>query len=145
VIRALEPRDRDAWAVLWAGYNAFYGRPSLDPAITDASWRRFLDPGERMHAVVAEHEGAVVGLAHFLFHRSTTSITDTCYLQDLFVAEQVRGRGHARALIEAVREHARAGGATRFYGHTHESNATARRLYDALAERSGFIVYRMPV
>lgn len=142
MIRALEARDEAAWRALFAGYNAFYGRPAFPDEITAVTWQRLLDPDERMHALVAEHDGSVVGIAHFLFHRSTTAIADVCYLQDLFVADAVRGRGHARALIEATRDRARLAGASRLYWQTHESNAAARRLYDSLAEHAGFIVYR---
>jgi GNAT superfamily N-acetyltransferase len=143
VIRELCEHDHDVWLPLWTGYNAFYGRPAFPNEITRVTWLRLLDPAERMHGLVAEDGGHAVGIAHFLFHRSTTAITDVCYLQDLFIAEASRGRGHAGALIEAVRDRARASGAARVYWQTHESNAAARRVYDALAERSGFIVYRI--
>jgi GNAT superfamily N-acetyltransferase len=103
---------------------------------------RFFDAYEPMHALVAERGGRLVGLAHFLFHRSTTSIAPNCYLQDLFVAEAQRGAGIGAALIAAVYEKAAAAGAPRVYWQTHETNATARRLYDKVAENSGFIVYR---
>lgn len=145
-IRPLEPDDFDRWKPLWDGYNAFYGRSgptALAAEITHITWDRFLDPGEPMHAVVAEQDGRLVGLAHHLFHRSTTMIRPTCYLQDLFTDTASRGRGVGRRLIAAVCEGARAGGAERLYWHTQEGNATARRLYDAVAENSGFIVYRM--
>jgi len=148
IIRPLAPADHDQWRPLWDGYNAFYersGPTALPDAITQATWQRFFDPAEPVHALVAEEDGRIVGLAHYLFHRSTTAIADVCYLQDLFVAEAARGLGHARALIEAVRERARSAGAARLYWQTHESNAAARRLYDTLAERSGFIVYRAAI
>jgi len=103
---------------------------------------RFFDPAEPVHALVAEREGALLGLAHYLFHRSTIMIGPTCYLQDLFTAEQARGQGIGRALVEAVAERAQAAGASRLYWQTHETNLTARALYDRIAERSGFIVYR---
>lgn len=79
---------------------------------------------------------------HYLFHRSMWTIGNYCYLQDLFVAEEARGLGLGRALIEAVYEAARNVGASRVYWLTQESNKTARALYDKLAERSGFIQYR---
>jgi GNAT superfamily N-acetyltransferase len=144
-IRPLERADFSAWEELWAGYNAFYGRSGatrLAPEITRSTWSRFFAAHEPMHALVAEVAGRVVGLAHFLYHRSTIQIVPTCYLSDLFTDDTVRGQGIGGALIRAVYEHAALAGAPRVYWQTHESNAVARRLYDHLAERSGFIVYR---
>src|SRR4051812_42039040 len=93
-IRPITPSDRSAWEPLWAGYNAFYeraGPTALAPEITQAAWERFLDPAEPVFALVAEQAGEVVGLAHFLFHRSTSRIEPVCYLQDLFTAPELRG------------------------------------------------------
>jgi GNAT superfamily N-acetyltransferase len=144
-IRPLRPDDRAGWAPLWDGYNAFYerfGPTALDPAITETTWARFFDPAEPVHALVAENEdGALIGLVHYLHHRSTTAIPLTCYLQDLYTAEAARGRGVGRALIEAVCEAAKLAGATRVYWQTHETNVRARALYDQVAEHSGFLVY----
>ena len=145
IVRPVAAADFAQWLPLWDRYNAFYGRtgPSALPAeITWTTWLRFLDPGEPVHALVAEARGELVGLAHYLFHRSTIRIELACYLQDLYTAESARGQGVGRALIGAVAERARSAGTTRLYWQTHESNHTARRLYDAVAERSGFIVYR---
>ena len=144
-VRAIAREDFAAWRPLWDGYNAFYGRhgeTALPEAVTQTTWERFFDAYEPVHALVAEVDGRVVGLAHYLFHRSTTAMTPHCYLQDLFTSEAARGRGVGRALIEAVIERARAAGSSRVYWHTHETNAAAQRLYDQVAGRSGFIVYR---
>jgi GNAT superfamily N-acetyltransferase len=144
-VRDVTPRDFSAWKVLWDGYNAFYGRAgstALRPEITQMTWSRFFDAYEPVNALVAEDSGELLGLAHYLFHRSTTQIAPTCYLQDLFTSEAARGRGIGRALIEAVHERATAAKAGRVYWQTHETNATAMLLYDKLAERSGFVVYR---
>jgi len=143
-IRPLERRDLEQWRSLWDGYNAFYGRSgptALPEAVTRTTWSRFFDPGEPVHAMVAEREGHLIGLVHYLLHRSTTLIGPTCYLQDLFTAPEARGRGTGRALIEAVYAAAAAGGAERVYWQPQEGNTTARRLYDAIAEYSGFVVY----
>jgi GNAT superfamily N-acetyltransferase len=143
-IRALHKGDFSAWKVLWEGYNAFYGRAgstALPLEITEATWARFFDAAEPMHAIVATHAGQLIGIAHFLFHRSTTQLNLTCYLQDLFTLESARGKGVGGALIEAVYEKAKAAGSKRVYWQTHEINATAMRLYDKVATRSGFVVY----
>lgn len=148
VIRDVTERDFHAWKPLWDGYNAFYGRSGateLPDDITLSTWSRFLDPAEPVHALVAESEGQLLGLTHYLFHRSTISVVDSCYLQDIFTVPQARGMGVGRALIEAVYAKAREAGASRVYWQTHETNATAMKLYDNLAEKSGFIVYRKPL
>jgi GNAT superfamily N-acetyltransferase len=140
-IRNLRPSDRNQWEALWQGYQAFY-QVDLAGAVTEATWQRFFDDGEPVHALVAERGHRLVGFVHFIFHRSTWMIGPTCYLQDLFTDASERGTGIGRALIEAVYERARALGAGRVYWLTHGTNATAIKLYDQVAERSGFIQYR---
>jgi GNAT superfamily N-acetyltransferase len=144
-IRAVVKEDFPAWKPLWDGYNAFYGRvgkTALSPEITQMTWSRFLDAYEPMHAMVAEGSGELLGLVHFLFHRSTIQIAPSCYLQDLYTVEVARGRGVGRMLIEAVYQFAKAAGSPRVYWQTHETNSVAMQLYDRIAEKSGFIVYR---
>lgn len=148
LVRHVVNQDYDQWLPLWDGYNAFYGRAgatALAPEITAMTWSRFFDAYEPVHALVAESEGELVGLTHYLFHRSMTSIAPLCYLSDLFTSEKARGKGVGRALIEAVYDRARAAGSPRVYWQTHETNRTARELYDKVAELSGFIVYRKPL
>lgn len=148
IVRAVRPDDYAQWLPLWDGYNAFYersGPTALDPAITRATWQRFFDAYEPVHALVAEQDGQLLGLVHYLYHRTTTAIAPLCYLNDLFTSEAARGKGVGRALIEAVYEEARKAGSPRVYWLTHETNATARRLYDHVATNSGFIVYRKPL
>ena len=143
-VRALQKYDYEAWLALWDGYNAFYGREgptALDPEVTKTTWRRFFDPNESVFALVAESAGKVLGLTHFLHHRSTTRIELTCYLQDLFTAKEARGQGVGRALIEAVYREAKTSGIKRVYWQTHSTNAEGRLLYDQVAKHHGFIVY----
>ena len=143
-VRPILPSDRATWETLWDGYNAYYGRAGdtvLAPAITEALWERFFDPAEPVFGLVAEHAGAVGGLVHYLFHRSTSRIEPVCYLQDLFTTPELRGRGVGRALIEGVYARARDAGASRVYWQTRDSNAAGRALYDQVAEHRGFIVY----
>jgi GNAT superfamily N-acetyltransferase len=148
LIRAVERGDYPEWKVVWDGYNAFYGRKgltALPEAVTHMTWARFFDGYEPMEALVAERSGQLLGLAHFLFHRTTISVESICYLQDLFTLESARGKGVGRALIEEVYRCAKRAGSTRVYWQTHESNATAMQLYDKVAEKSGFLVYRKTV
>ncbi len=144
-IRLVERRDYDQWLPLWDGYNAFYGRSgatALAPAITATTWTRFFDDSEPVHGLIAEENGVILGLAHYLFHRSTTAIGLNCYLQDLFTHAPARGKGVGSALINGVYEQAKLAGSPRVYWQTKATNATARRLYDTIAENSGFVVYR---
>ena len=145
MIRAIAHEDYDRWLPLWDGYNSFYGRSgptALPPEVTATTWARFFDADEPVHALVAEQDGKLIGLVHYLFHRTTTTIAPICYLNDLFTSEAARGKGVGRALIEAVYTEARRAGSPRVYWQTHETNTTAQSLYNKVAERSGFIVYR---
>ena len=140
-IRPLGPTDRAAWEPLWAGYLAFYGA-SLAPEVTDTTWSRLMDEAEPMHVLGCFDGRNLIGIVHFIFHRSTWTVGNYCYLQDLFTAEAARGRGAGRALIEAVYGRAEEAGASRVYWLTQEGNTTARALYDKVADRPGFIQYR---
>jgi GNAT superfamily N-acetyltransferase len=143
-IRPILRSDYDSWRPLWDGYNAFYGRSgptALPEEITRATWERFFDTSEPVNALVAEESRQLVGLAHYLFHRSTTRLRDVCYLQDLFTAEFARGRGVGRRLIEAVYEAARDAGSSRVYWHTQVTNEAGRALYEKVAKHLGFMVY----
>ena len=140
-VRPVQPGDRAAWQPLWQGYLTFY-QATLAPEVTDASWRRFFDPLEGLGALVAERDGRLIGIAHYLLHRSTWAPVCYCYLEDLFVEPAVRGGGTGRALIAAVERAAREAGASRLYWTTHETNQTAQKLYDRVAERPGFVQYR---
>jgi GNAT superfamily N-acetyltransferase len=145
VVRPVRRDDFEHWLPLWDGYNAFYGRSgptALAPEITRMTWERFFDAYEPMHALVAQSGASLVGLTHYLFHRSTTAFAPSCYLSDLFTTEAARGKGIGRALILGVYEQARLAGLPRVYWQTHETNQTAMLLYDKVAERSGFVVYR---
>jgi len=140
-IRLVTPDDFDAWLPLWQGYQAFY-RVDIADAVTRNTWSRLLDPAEPMNAALALHNGRAIGMVHWIYHRSTWTDGDYCYLQDLFVAPDVRGTGAGRALIEHVYADARRHQASRVYWLTHESNETAMKLYDRIADRPGFVQYR---
>ena len=141
VIRPISENEREAWNPLWAGYLAFY-KTTLPQEISDLAWDRFHDPEEPIFALGGYINGELMGIAHYLFHRSSWAPHRYCYLEDLFVAEAARGQGLGRALIEAVYERAQAANASRVYWLTQSSNTQARILYDRVADNLGFIQYR---
>jgi GNAT superfamily N-acetyltransferase len=141
-VRPLEDEDRARWDVLARAYKAFY-LTDLPDAAYDLTWQR-LRLRDGIHGLGAHMEGRLVGITHYLFHTGIWSAR-ACYLEDLFVEPACRGQGVARALIEAVAASAREHGSPRLYWLTHESNATARALYDKVANASGFIEYEYPV
>ena len=140
-IRAATPQDFDQWLPLWQAYQRFY-EAQIPEAVTQRTWERFHDAREPMHCAVAEEAGRLVGLVHFIYHRSCWTSADYCYLQDLFVAGEQRGRGLGRSLIEHVYAEAAAAGASRVHWLTQETNHTAMQIYDRIAQKSGFVQYR---
>ena len=141
VIRPIGEDEREAWNPLWADYLAFY-KTTLTRDISDLAWSRFHDPDEPIFALGGYVDGELMGIAHYLFHRSTWAPHRYCYLEDLFVAVGARGKGLARALIETVYARAEAANASRVYWLTQSNNAQARILYDKVADNLGFIQYR---
>ena len=143
-VRPVTPNDYDAWKPLWDEYNAFYervGPTALPEEVNEALWRRFFDASEPVHCIVAQREEKLVGICHYIFHRSTSRLTPVCYLQDLFTDANYRGHGVGRALIHGVYEAAKEAGSTRVYWLTHTTNTPGRTLYDKVAKNLGFIQY----
>ena len=141
-IRPMIFSDRAGWDPLWQGYLTFY-KASVDEKTTQQTFERLTSGTEPMGAFLALDEtGRAVGAVHWILHRSCWTMGDYCYLQDLFVSAEARGKGLGRALIEAVYKAAREAGASRVYWLTHETNTTARALYDQLATAPGYIQYR---
>jgi GNAT superfamily N-acetyltransferase len=133
--------DFAQWVTLWKGYQVFY-KTNIAEATTDTTWSRFLDSAEPMYCAVAEVDGELIGMVHYIFHRSCWTEGDYVYLQDLFAAPEMRGKGVGRALIDHVYAVAKAQGGSRVWWLTHETNSDAMHLYDKIADKSGFIQYR---
>jgi len=140
-VRPLAAADREAWLPLWAGYLAFY-EATVSDDVTETTFARLTGNDPKMFALAAERNGRVIGIAQCVVHDSTWSQAPYVYLSDLFVAPEARGSGAGCALIEAVYDRADRMGAARVYWLTHHTNATARKLYDAVATNDGFIEYR---
>jgi GNAT superfamily N-acetyltransferase len=125
LVRDPLPADEAAWRRLWAGYCTFY-ETDVPEAVTSGTWNRMLSPAAPLLGRIAEW-----------------ALKPICYLEDLFVAPAVRGKGLGRALIDDVLNLARARGCSRLYWHTQAGNRDARRLYDKLAAADEFVRYRL--
>ena len=141
-IAPLTAEDRDQWERLARGYKDFYKTPTTGAEFATA-WQRLLAQ-DGIFGLGAMVDGELVGIAHYLFHTTVWAPT-SCYLQDLFTAPAARGKGVARALIEAVAVVAQQHGAARYYWMTQDHNAVARALYDKVAQNRGFIRYDYPI
>lgn len=141
-VREAQAGDEPAWRALWAQYLAFYDM-DLAPEVTAATWARILDPAGGLGMRVAEEGGHLLGFATWVIHPSTWTLTEDCYLEDLFVTADARGKGTGRALIEDLVALCRARGFARLYWHTAEGNAQARRLYDSFTPSDGHVRYRV--
>ncbi|HET7730171.1 MAG TPA: GNAT family N-acetyltransferase [Usitatibacter sp.] len=151
-VRPIEPRDEPRWRELWDGYNRFYGREPAEPQ-TRHTWSRIMDPAAPIHALVAEVDdaflppgggpgrGSIVGIANYVIHESTLTLTPVCYLQDLYVDPEVRGSGIGKALIDWLVAEMKARNWSRLYWGTRETNYRARGLYDKYTPHSGFLRY----
>jgi GNAT superfamily N-acetyltransferase len=143
-IRAIEERDKEKWLKLWAGYLEFY-KSTISPEQTELTWKRLINNELKMFGFVAESEEGVIGFTHCLFRPSTWTESDYCYLEDLFVDPNIRGKGIGRALMNKVIELARQKKSKRVYWTTQEFNKTARVLYDSITPVSEFVQYRLPI
>jgi GNAT superfamily N-acetyltransferase len=143
-IRAIEEKDKSQWLKLWAGYLEFY-KSTISPEQTELTWKRLINNELKMFGFVAESEEGVIGFTHCLFRPSTWTETDYCYLEDLFVDPNIRGKGIGRALINKVVELAKEKNSKRVYWTTQEFNKTARVLYDSIIPVSEFVQYRLPL
>lgn len=140
-LRGVEQKDFMQWNTLWKSYQEFY-QVSLKEELSVITFERLIDNKEPMGCFVFEDDEKIIGFVHFIFHRSTWSERDSCYLQDLFVSPNCRSKGIGKQLIEAVYAEAENKECAKVYWLTHESNSTARVLYDHVAENVGFIQYR---
>jgi GNAT superfamily N-acetyltransferase len=140
-IRPIEPRDEARWRVLWDGYTRFYEREP-DEAVTRHTWSRILDPQSPVYAIVAEDEsGQVIGIANYILHENTSTLTPVCYLQDLYVDPAVRAHGAGKQMIDWLMAQMKARNWSRVYWNTKENNYRARGLYDKYTPHSGFLRY----
>ena len=141
-VRPLQAQDLASWSALWQSYLTFYNS-TLPPEQTERTWQRLMDAQFNLYGLAALQGDTLVGITHYLFHPSSWTEHDYCYLQDLFVTPEHRGQGIARQLIDSVVVAAKARPAQRVYWLTQESNAAARLLYDKVASSTGFIQYRI--
>jgi GNAT superfamily N-acetyltransferase len=144
IIRVIEEKDKDQWLKLWAGYLEFY-KSTISSEQTELTWKRLINNELKMFGFVAESEEGIIGFTHCLFRPSTWTETDYCYLEDLFVDPNIRGKGIGRALMNKVFELAKEKKSKRVYWTTQEFNKTARVLYDSITPVSEFVQYRLSI
>lgn len=134
--------DEPVWRRLWADYCDFYGT-TVAEAVTAATWAKIVHPNPEMHTRLAIVDGATVGFANTVLHLTTWTTARDAYLEDLFVARAVRGRGIGRALLDDLIARCRLHGWSRLSWHTGTANTTARLLYDSYAPAEDLVRYRL--
>lgn len=140
LVREISLEDEGAWRALWAGYTGFY-EVAIPKNITDSTWARLFDASSALRGYVAELEGKVVGFSISLTHESTWAEEPACYLEDLYVDENIRGKGIGRALVQNLIDISKAQGWAKLYWHTRPNNEKARLLYDKMAKLDDYVKY----
>jgi ribosomal protein S18 acetylase RimI-like enzyme len=141
LVRPAQADDFSHWLVLWRAYCASLDH-SVSDEVSEGIWSRILNPSEPIWCLVASRAGdEPQGFANYILHPHTWSLRMVCYLEDIFVAPQTRGRGAGRALIDKLVALGRQEGWRRVYWHTHENNSRARALYDRVVERTDYVRY----
>ena len=142
-VRNLDKKDHYQWEKIWTDYLSFY-KTTVSDQVYKTSFQRLISNDLREYqGIVAELNEEIVGLSHYLFHRNLWSTQDTCYLSDLYVVPEMRGKGIARKLIHKVVQHAKDCGVKGRYWNTQETNYKGRMLYDQVAKKAPFIVYEI--
>ena len=141
-VRQIREDDRSKWSELFSSYLEFYESSPRDFNL-DLVWDRLTSPNPQIQGLVAEDNGAVIGIVHFHYQLSTWTDTFDCYLEDLYIEEIARGKGAARALIQAVKELSIQHECSKLFWITKESNSMARRLYDKVATLGDFVRYEV--
>ncbi len=141
-IRPITPQDRARWQALWHSYLAFYNT-DVAPEVYASTFARYCNPDfMEMRGWMAWDGDVAVGLVHSIAHLHGWRLEPTTYLQDLFTAPAARGKGVAKALIDAVYADADAQGRPTVYWLTQTGNDQARALYDKIALPTDFMIYR---
>lgn len=141
-IRDAFPSDETSWRRLWAGYLAFY-EADLPDEVTAKTWERLIRKQDGLICRVAEKDSEICGFSLSVLHAATWTLAPSCYLEDLFVAPDYRGRGVGEALIRDLAGLAKTNGWSRLYWHTQAGNTTARSVYDRFTKADDFVRYRL--
>jgi len=139
-IRNVQAEDFPAWLTLWNANNL----GQKNEAVTTQTWTRLNDETSPVHALVVEDKGALVGLLQYVLHPTTGSIEDICYMQDVFVVPDHRGKGIARKMIRELERIGNAEKWARIYWLAEASNDAAQALYKSLGQRLDFTLHILP-
>lgn len=141
-VRPITRDDEADWRRLWAGYLKFY-EVQLEPEVTDGLWERIHDPAMPIFALIAELDGKPAGLVHGVVHYNTWGLKPICYLEDLYVDEDIRGKRLGQKLIDAMIDKVKAEDWGRLYWHTHAINLSARKLYNRYTPADTMVRYTL--
>ncbi|HGM5492855.1 TPA: N-acetyltransferase family protein [Serratia fonticola] len=139
-IREIIASDRAGWEHLWQQYLHFY-RADVSAEITEKTFTRLCQKQDLVGLVAVNEQGQPLGFMHLVYHASTWSDTNYCYIEDLFVDKSARGQNVAESLFNEAYQQAEVRESSRVYWMTQEFNSSARSLYDKIGQRTSFIIY----
>ena len=142
IIREIQAQDKNRWRELYRGYADFY-QAKMNETILNTVWEWLQDETHELNGLVYETDGSIVALAHYRRMPSPIRGKDIGFLDDLFVVPEYRGRKIGEQLINRLKEISRAENWNLIRWITQENNATAKRLYDKVAQKTTWNVYEL--
>ena len=142
MIRYLEQNDKENWEKLYNGYADFYKVP-MNTLILDTLWNWIQDDNHIVNGICYELEGKIVGIAHYRTMPRPIRGQYIGFLDDLFVEPDFRRKKIAQKLINHLKSLSKSNNWDGIRWITHSSNDNAKKLYDKIANNTGFELYEL--
>ena len=142
MIRKLNKDDFKRWSNLYQEYAIFYNVP-MNMGILETLWDWINDENHIVNGICFELNNKILGIAHYRTMPRPIKGQYIGFLDDLFVDPDFRGQKIAQKLIGHLKSLSKANNWNGIRWITHSSNDNAKKLYDKIANNTGFELYEL--